>query len=887
MPFEHDKLGAPAEPTADELAAYLREGRRLIQDEFVRHPHMRGRLLCQRLADLNDEVLRWMFRAACTEVGLSEHGVAPFGARMAVLATGGYGRRELAPFSDVDVTLAVSEEGDPHMDAVARRIFMLIMEVFTERLQLKVGYAYRLMEECPGLDHQTQTALLDARCVAGSADFAQLFAEELVRCLEPGVFVCHKLEERRQAWARFGGSVFVTEPNLKEGVGGLRDLHAAMWAARARYRIVSEDPLSYLYQAGILSEDEVRRVSEAVDFILSVRQALHFRSQRQSDVLTADKQDDVGTDLGFGPPPDMLSPDEPPVARRLMLAYYHHAEALHRISRRVLELCAQGPLPLLCGLILRDGRIHASETADSAFSTAEVVTEVVRYVQEYALEPAPELLASLRHQCDDAVKRAFPQLLTSVLSASRGVAKGVRLLLELGIMDGCLPEFARLMYTSPLSLAHRYTVGEHTLRVVELLEKMRSNSEGPDPACRTVFDSISRPEVLFLAALLHDAGKVELGRSHSLTGAEIAKQVVQRLDLDPLAAEQVVFLVRNHLLMSDTIRLRDLHQEQTIRDFVAVVHSPELLNMLFLLTCADMEATGTGVWTAVQSQFLDDLYYRAEAVLAGRVPKQDVEAAVEGYRNRVREELSLHNLPTSDVEQHCALMPATYLLNTPATEIAAHIRMVQRALSTGEPVVRFSGERGRGFTVLTVCTREEPKPGLLSKIAGVLYAHDVAVHAAQVFTRSALKGEGAEAGIPSFALDTLLVDAHGRELSTIQRIEVERDLVTVLSGRDTVTNLLTRKGRRLGEGSEVMNIAARNDLSDAHTVIEIRTSDQRGLLYRITRAIAAQGWHIHSARINTVGAEARDAFYVTDQQGRKVTVDTKELAAVIRRPIPD
>ena len=875
----------------EELANFIREERRRLREEFASRPDIRGRAFCVRLTEVTDNILRRMFYAACTECGLSEDGVSPSGARMAVLATGGYGRRELAPFSDVDVTFAVSEEGDPNIDAAARKLFMLIMEVFTEKANLKVGYAYRLMEECADLDQQTQTALLDARWVAGNAELAKSFSEALAASLEPGVFVYHKKEEREKAWEKLGGTVYVTEPNVKEGVGGLRDFHAAMWAARVRYSIKEHDPIPALRKSGLLTPDDELQLSSALNFLLSVRQALHYRSGRMSDVLAMDKQDSVAEDLGFAPPVDVLAGDSQPPARLLMEQYYTHAANLHRICRRILTVSAEGPLALRGGLVWRDGCIHAG-LADAPPKPHEAVTELVRHVQAYGMEPAPELVFSLRRQCQadgkengsSALDRMFPQLLSTVLSALQGVTRGVRLLLDLGLMAKYLPEFDVLMRTTPLSLAHRYTIGEHTLRVLELLEQMRSHQDESGAEYKRIFESLSRPEVLFLAALLHDAGKVDLSRSHAETGAQIARRVAERMGLDSGVAEQVEFLVRHHLLMSETIRLRDLHQEQTIRDFVAVVNTPELLNMLYLLTRADMEATGPGVWTPVQSQFLDDLYYRAEAAIAGYMPPQDVEAIADGYRNRVREELSLHNLPPADVERHCKLMPVTYLLNTPPTEIAAHIRMVQRALATGAPVVRFSNESGRGFTVMTICVREDPQPGLLSKIAGVLYANDVAVHAAQVFTSSRGQLESGEE-VPSLAIDTLWVDSRGKELSRTKRIEVERDLVRVLSGQMSVSELLGRKGRRLGEGSEIINITARNDLSDTHTVIEIRTPDQRGLLYRITRAIAAQGWHIHSARVNTVGAEARDAFYVTDSGGRKVTVDTAALAEAIKHPI--
>jgi len=879
----------PELPHAAELADLLLAGRERIRLQVAPRVGADGRELGIQMSGLTDEVLRRIFSIAKGGTGLADDGTAPSGARMAILATGGYGRRELAPFSDVDVTFAVSEEGDPVLDAVARRMFMLIMDVFTERAGLRVGYAYRLIEECAGLDQTIQTALMDARIVAGNLDLARRLTRELFRCIEPAAFAMAKARERESAWESYGHSVYVSEPNVKEGPGGIRDLHAVLWVAKARYGIMAADPLPLLARRGLLSTNEVHRLCAASSFVMAVRNHLHYRASRQADVLTADKQDAVAADLGLATA--QTSGATQPLARALMEAYYANAEVIHRACRRVIDRSLEGPLFTAGGLVFMHGAIHPGRVSTDV---PTMVSDLLRYAQEHGVGPSPELLESLRgHIADEAnhelaaeLERTFPQVLTNVLSSPSGVCKGIRLLLDLGLMHRFLPEFARLMRTSALSLAHRYTVGEHTLRAIEQLEQMRDAPDGPDSEYRRMFESVSRPEALFLAALLHDAGKVDLSRPHAETGAAIAQQAALRLGMDAEAVSQIAFLVRHHLLMSETTRLRDLHQEQTVRDFVSVVDTQELLTMLFLLTRADMEATGPSVWTPVQSQFLEDLYYRAEAALAGRIPKSPTEPAMAAYRTRVREELSLHNLPAADVEQHCALMPANYLLNTPPAEVAAHIRAVRRVLTAGGPVVLFPGERGKGFTVLTICTPEEPRPGLLSKIAGVLYAHDVAVHAAQVFTRESapLPGSGQNSG-PRLALDTLWIDFHGKELPALKRQEVEADLVRVLSGRETIQELLARKNRRLGEGAPVRSISANNDLSDGYTVIEIRTPDQRGLLYRITRAIAAQGWDIHSARINTVGAEARDAFYVTDRQGRKVSVDPAALSEAIRKPM--
>jgi [protein-PII] uridylyltransferase len=297
----------------------------------------------------------------------------------------------------------------------------------------------------------------------------------------------------------------------------------------------------------------------------------------------------------------------------------------------------------------------------------------------------------------------------------------------------------------------------------------------------------------------------------------------------------------------------------------------ERLRLLYLLTYADMAATGPGVWTAVAARFIEDLYYRSEAAMLHGLPDPDKDPDLIGYRRRMRQELSLHNLPTEEVETHCSLMPASYLLNTPLDEIAAHVRAVER-LKTGGPVLDFFPGPGNEATVVTLCAYDDPQPGLLSKIAAVLYANDIEVHAAQVFTRESE---------PRIAIDTLWTEFHGGDLPPLKRRDLERDLLSVMTGRLTAAELLKKKGKRVPNTSAPF-IEIRNDLSDRHSVVEVDAADARGLLYRVTHAMSEAGWDIHSARVSTLDGEARDAFYVTDAAGNKLPIDPAPLIEQMR-----
>lgn len=850
----------PRPPETLELAEQLRAARLQVAERFQ---ELGGLAFSHRLSDAIDQVIRRIFGVACAAAGLESGRDLP----VAVLATGGYGRRELAPFSDVDVTFVLAEEGDPLLDAVVRRMFLLLMDVFTVVGGMTVGYAYRLVGDCASLEHETQTALLDARRVAGSQPVAHRFSAELVRTLEPALFCTHKQWERERAWAA-AGTVYLTEPNVKEGSGGLRDLHAAAWMARARYDIQRPDVWTELRGLRVLTHSEVSRLLDARDFLLRTRHALHLLAGRQMDQLGADRQGSVAAKLGFG---SESSPD----LDGFLARYYTSARTVHALCSKVMETCLSGPLALNHRLVLRDGALFPTDRM--VFTDApDTVLAVFHTAQEYGFRLSRELKESLEDMAEGRVDawsdETFRTLLLSVLSGRRRVGPTLRLLSRCEILARGLPEFAPLLYTSALNLAHRYTIGEHSLRAVELLDALRESPPSELQDLHRILGEVERPEVLFLAALVHDAGKACRGGDHSAAGAEMARKVASRLRLDATAAENLQFLVANHLLMSETVQVRDLHQEQTVRDFVGVVTDREKLRMLYLLTYADMNATGPGIWTSLQARFLEELYYRADHALTQGLPEPPSEARFEGYQRQMRRELSLKNLSPEVVDEHTQGMSATYLLNTPLEQMAHHIRMVQRLKESG-PVVEFHDERGSDCTVMTLCAFDDPSPGLLHKIAGVLLANDLEVHGAQVFTGYRE---------PEVVLDTLWVGSHGGTVPVHRRREVESDLLAVLSGQVTVPELLQRRGRQLSGATLPREVKLHNDLSDAHTVVEVRGLDERGLLYRLTGAMSALGWDIHSARITTIAGEARDAFYVTDAGGGKVGADPERLLTALQ-----
>ncbi len=440
-----------------------------------------------------------------------------------------------------------------------------------------------------------------------------------------------------------------------------------------------------------------------------------------------------------------------------------------------------------------------------------------------------------------------------------GSARILRLMADLGLLQKIIPQFDELLCLVPGDAAHKYTVGEHSLRTVDQLQEILSED---NELLVDVFSRIQHFEVLFIAALMHDIGKLDSNNDHTKTGAFRAVKFAQMLSLPKEACEKIEFLVRNHLKMSETARFRDLQQRKTIQDFISVVDNLQILDMLLLLTIADYRAVGGKHWSQVQTRFLLELHERAASAL--RHP-QNGDADLERHRKRVRRELCLANLPAEDVEEHCTSMPARYLLNTSPEELASHIGFI-KGVREGTPAVDIRDDRSGQFTQITVVAKD--MTGLLSMIAGVLYAVDVDVHAAQIFTRDSYED--------NIAIDTLYVDFEGRQLAEMKKWQVEGELMSVLNGELTVSELLKRRKKNDFKVPTNLTIKSLQNVSDHESVIEIRAEDTPGLLYYLTRKISEQGLNIHNARVTTWGHEARDVFYVTKKHGDKLTDEDVE-----------
>jgi [protein-PII] uridylyltransferase len=845
--------------SVEELSNYLHKLRDDIQSRAK--SGVPGLALAREYSDIVDALVRRMLMIAALRAGRSgDMSSIP----IAVVATGGYGRRELCPHSDIDITFIPYRDGDRQIDRIVKEMFNLVVRIFIDSNAMEVGYAYRLLEDCSSLDHQTISGLMDGRLVAGSNRIFIVFENDFWLHYNPAEYIFTKLEERKQARAKFGDTPRLIEPNIKEGPGGMRDLHTAVWLTQARKNLTAADVRGEriweaLGRESEVTPSEIHRLREAKEFLFRVRNALHAITGAERDELVVTRQEEVATALGYD---RAVLPTDIPSVEHFMQDYYIHASNIFRISRDIIHRAENSRIFLGIGLDCKRRQIVPANTALGMEDPIWMLW-ACELAQKYELEISDALERDILELLDKQPRisdmKQTAEIFERILASPRGAYSILQLMADMGILNWVLPEMDGIMNLISYDPSHDYTVGQHTLYVVRTLDALRC-SEGPEDTrdFRQIMAEIPHIEQLYLAALLHDAGKNNHEKPHSETGAELAKIVCQRLGWDETATANVCFLVRYHLLMAETSRLRDLNLEETIRDFTSIVDDLDRLHMLYLLTYADTCSVAPGVWTQLKGKFLRDLLHRAERSLVGEDAEDYSDITLTRARRRLMKELSVENLPPDEVSEHVENMPATYILNADLNDIALHIGFMRRARQ-GDPVIDFHDERNATFTLVTVCTLDDPRPGLLAKITGVFYASDVNVHSAQIFTRVAANER--------IAIDSFYVDFRGRQLTPGKRKEIGNNLKAVLKGELSVEILLQKRKKSASIGGPVEKLIVRNDLADNYTVVEVTAPDDRSFFYRICGALSSLGWNIHSAKVSLFRGRSVASYYISGTNG--------------------
>ena len=851
----------------DALKAFLAGTHAAVREE-QRQALYGGAEACRKISGAMDAVLSVLHDRARARFRASAPGLSH---RMSVVAVGGYGRRELCPHSDVDLLFLHPYKVDRFVESMTEWMLYPLWD-----LGLEVGHSVRNLKETirlAGTDDSIRTSLLDHRLVTGDDSLYRESTRELDRFLYfhgGDKFIGKKIGEMRARHAKVGSTVYLLEPNVKEGRGGLRDLQTAVWGARIKYKC---DDLAQLRKKGVVGGRTVEAIRHVLDYLLRVRNELHYFQGKKADVLGFEMQEQLAERFGY------RQVGASQAVERFMRAYYLHAASAARLSDEVLEEVGRflpeegGRKPFFFlkrkfiggGGILYKGKLQARDRASFEKEPIRIL-EFFRSMQRTRSTLSPEARRNIQLALP-AVGASFREdpeaakLFLEILSDPVHLRETLLAMNESRFLARYIPEFAPLYCKVQRDIYHVYTVDIHSIRCASVLAAIgtAASRTGEEEEFHRIHATVANPGLLHLAILFHDIGKGK-GQGHSRIGAEIVARIGARWGLPERDVSDLVFLVEQHLLMANVSQRRDLHDIELILSFADAVGTSSRLDQLYLLTYSDMKEVAPEVWTQWKAMLLAELYEKGRNVLDQGALKRPFEERAHRRRLQVREFLA--GEPREAVDSFFARVDDRYLLATPDARFVEHCRTLA-AFDGKTPVIVAIDLPESGTTeFLVVCPDER---GLFAKIAGTLSVNGMNILNASIATT-----------VDAVALDTFYANYLGKPLRDDPKKErVIADLSRVLRGETTVEALMAepRAGKFVRDRVpryRPTRVVFDNSVSSRCSVVDIFTYDRIGLLYDITSTLTALGIDIALSKISTKADQVADVFYIVDRDGRKI-----------------
>jgi [protein-PII] uridylyltransferase len=868
---------------AQRLKAALTEGRALAEKLLLNDRH--GRRCAERLCRMQDEIIRLLFELAERHLYPSQN--RSEAERMTVVATGGYGRGLLAPGSDIDLLFLLPYKQTAWGESVAETILYCLWD-----MGLKVGHATRSINECvrqAKADITIRTAVLEARYLLGDRklfdEMVARFDKDVAQGTAPE-FVAAKLAEREERHRRAGQSRYLVEPNVKDGKGGLRDLHTLFWIAKYVYRVREPEEL---IQKGVFNRSEFMLFRRCEDFLWSVRCHMHFLAGRAEERLSFDIQREIAVRLGYTSHPGLRD------VERFMKHYFLIAKDVGDLTA---ILCAEledsqaKAMPVLSRMMARfrpSKRRTLSETEDFIVDYNRIVVadqnvfkrdpvnliRIFHLAQKYNLAFHPDAMRAVRHSLhliDNKLRESEEanRLFLEILTSKNDAETVLRRMNEAGVLGKFVRTFGRIVAMMQFNMYHHYTVDEHLLRCIGILSDIE-DGRAEDALFATELMKTIQPAhrtLLYMALFLHDIAKGRI-EDHSIAGARVARRLCPRFGLSPAETETVAWLVEQHLVMSTVAQSRDLSDRVTIQNFAEVVQSVERLKLLTLLTTADIKGVGPGVWNGWKAQLIRTLYYETEPVLTGGFSEVNRAQRVAMAQAELRAELS--DWPAEQVDAYIGRHYPAYWLKVDLPTKVAHARFVRATEAAGKSLATaINLDRTRGVAELTVYAPDHPR--LLSIIAGACAMTGANIVDAQIYTTTDAR-----------ALDTIAVsrgferDEDEERRAARVALSIEQALRGDLRLPEMVAKRAPPKGRLKAFAVEP-DVTINNQWSNRYTMVEVTGLDRPGLLFELTATLSKLNLNIASAHVATFGERVVDVFYVTDLLGDKISSATRQAA---------
>ena len=870
-----------------------------VEEHRLRLKHQAGgggREICGRRAELVDVLLQYVFGSAAT----ATHGNGESGVALALIALGGYGRGELNPFSDIDVML-LHHQGtrkiSPHLEEMVQQVLYPLWDI-----GFKVGHSTRSIKDAiaqANRDMRTKTAMLESRFLAGDAELAREFREQFrSKCVEgyEREYVEMRMQDQVARHKKFGDSVYLQEPHVKSGCGGLRDYQNLLWMTYFKEGSLSTNQL---VGKDWLSEGDQGQIERAYEFLLRLRTDLHYATGRATDILHMNLQEQIAERLNYSPRNGQLR------SETLMREYYEHTRNIFRVTERITEQFVSGyvtsrtrslfsflPLmrpdrvPIGDSFFVRNNQLYPARR-DLFRKDPEQMMRAFQLTQERALDLSPELADLLSRNLGQVTRtyqyaRGPREIFKAILSRKGEVGRILRMMHQVDFLGRYIPEFGHLTCLVQHEFFHRYTADEHTLVCIDKLDALATTDDPKLVGYRKLFEKLDDPFVLYLALLLHDSGKAVGARPHSEASALFAQRVATRLQLSSEQRKSLILLVDHHLTLSNIAQQRNLDDPDTVAELASVVKHQKNLDALMLLTLADGQGTSAEAWSDWKESLVWQLFHATSRYLADRKSYyEQTRIERESLQIAVAENLSPDY--ADEIDAHFDFMPDNYFRGSDVSEIVEHLKLFRSFVEQissrgGHPLasaVQWKALPEQGHSVVSFCTWERER--LLAKIAGSFSVVPINILSADVFPR------GDNVVLSVFRVcDTkagAVIDPRAFDL-------VEQTLRSALEDDSFDFGPLIEKAKRYTRrhrtpGIEFpTRISMDNETHPAYTLIEIQAPDRIGLLYDILTCLDRESVSIALSRINTQDGAAIDTLYVVDRSTDAKITDLNRIRTI-------
>ncbi len=782
---------------------------------------------------------------------------------LSIAAIGGYGREDLSPQSDIDILIIYKNRMNKEIENIINKFLY-----FSWDIGFDLGYSTRSIKDCIEIAKENMdsaTAMLESRYITGERDIFNEFEKRILKFIgkeNRKKYFLGKIEEQQFRYNLYDYSIYVREPNIKESSGGLRDFHIVIWFSKVLFGSID---LKYLYKNGIYPRDEIINLQKSYDFLLRIRNELHFLFRSKKDLLTFDEQPIVAKNLGY------KSNNVSKAEAKLLRDYYSNARNISLFKQDFIEtlVLTKGHEKnkigrLNNGLQLVNTEELTIDNRSSLFSRNPAkLLEVFHYQQKFNCRLSNKLKTKIKKGLKSlnnplSKNTLANKIFLSIISNKKSVEPVLRTMHELGVLDRLIPEFRRINCFVYYDNFHTYTADEHTLLAFKYLDKLLKDSELRLSRLSEALKNLNNIGTIRLALLFHDLGKI-YGLNHVEKSLMLVPKIAKRMNISQEQTSLVEFLVRNHLVMSRFIQTRDLDDDDSIAEFSNIVANPERLQMLYIMTYCDLSAVGPNVWTDWKHSILWELFYKTMNYITLDEYKELRKDVLKYLREDIiyecKDEFSI-----DEIDEHLNNIHEKYIYSTSPTTIKEHLRIIKNAKKNVFSTNVVKKEKS-DLTEFTICSTKD-RIGLLADIVGTLTFHELNILSAKVFTRK-----------DGIAVDDITIVGI---VNDYVWTKINDDLENVLLKDFSIDGMIRKHRKYLKIKKKkklkiLTTVKFDNETSEKFTIIDIETQDRMGLLYLILKTLSGLNLNIEYAKIFTEGDKALDVFYVNDEGKNKIT----------------